>query len=91
MQICLPRSHTCGESSCSLRVPFEQLLAEKDLFCTPKTVAGYRSSIGNFVDYAKVLESSYQIRTAIIDYLRGKRENVSDYSIQTLLASTKNI
>ena len=50
------------KSSCSLDVAFEQFLAKKELFCTPKTVAGYQSSVGLFVDYAQELKDSDPIR-----------------------------
>ena len=79
------------KSSCSLNVAFEQFLAEKELFCTPKTVAGYRSSIGQFVDFGKELVDSDQIRRAIIDYLRTKRVSISDLQPAHLLACPANL
>ena len=70
--------------SCSLNTAFEQFLAEKELFCTRKTVAGYRSAVGLFVSSAKDVDMDAEpMRRAIIDYLGSKREAVSDYSLFT--------
>ena len=69
--------------NCSLRLAFAQFLTEKELICTPRTVAGYRSMIGQFVDYADVLLVSEKVRWAVIEYLTSKRGSISEYSLHT--------
>jgi site-specific recombinase XerC len=66
-----------------MKLAFKQFLAEKELVCTPKTVAGYRSAIGLFVDYADVPLSSEKVKWAVVEYLSTKRSTVSDYSLHT--------
>lgn len=69
--------------NCSMRLAFEQFLPEKELICTPATVAGYRSMVGQFVDYADVPLVSDKVRWGVIEYLSSKRETISGYSLHT--------
>ena len=72
-----------GKINCSLRFAFEQFLTEKTLICTPSTLAGYRSSTRQFIDYADVPMVSENVRWAVIEYLSQRRGTVSDYSLHT--------
>ena len=66
-----------------MKFAYEQFLAEKALICTASTIAGYKSSISQFVDYADVPMVSEDVRRAVIQYLSKRRGTISDYSLHT--------